>query len=370
MIGNVFSFNKRFSSLALAWIVTAFLWATATHGSVENSIRLYDQASVDNDQIRLWQITQLNGDHAIVLKDVVLATFANNQSSITITLDQLRDELDKLGTNWGKISLRGYTTCVVYRKIVPPKPLPAAQPAPLVTNPIEEIELSTAVTLRQRVVDMIEQFSGVDQNDLHITFNATDDQVLNRSAMLDRYEIRPLATVALGRVPIVISQYHDNRLKNTFRVTADITRRYMVVVAKKTIGRRQTFAPGDVEVREVYLDTGADHAVTDLSLVIGNVAASVIRLGAVVRADQIQSPTLIRRGELITVRCILGDLVIKTVARANENGTLDQLIQVRNDRSHEPYTVTVTGPRQAITLTQEPERLAAGKIQSAKDLLP
>jgi flagella basal body P-ring formation protein FlgA len=217
---------------------------------------------------------------------------------------------------------------------------------------MEEVGLGSALSLQDRVIELIERFAGVGRSELKIFFSDHDQKTLAQSAYQDRYEFEPLASVPLGRVPIVIRRYRDNRLVETYRVTVDVAQRFMAVVAKNTIGRHQVFTPSDIEIREVYLSHAGD-PVMDLARVIGQRSASVLRADAVVFDQHLQPSLMVRRGELITVRCISGGLVIRTIGRATEDGALDQVIQVRRDRSRRVYPVRITGRQEGMTLSSD-----------------
>src|SRR5690606_12627577 len=103
-----------------------------------------------------------------------------------------------------------------------------------------------------------------------------------------------------------------------------------------------------VEVKEVWLADSRSQPITDPKLVIGQRSTVLLRPGTPVLPDHIEQPVLVERGELITVRCIAGGLVIRTVARASEAGAMDQLIHVRNEATRETFVATVTGSREAI----------------------
>lgn len=339
-------------SLVIIGVVFLILVAVAqlfAAGPASHSIRLHDEAAVTQTHIRLCDVAEIEGNHAQALADLVVSQFEPGLRQATVTLEGLRETLNTHGVHWGLISLRGYSACLVHRVLPDPEPI-SATPAWPVSNPIDEVVLTTPVTLRDRINQFIEQLAGVDRADLRITFTDRDATVLDQGVWRDRFEIEPLASAPLGRVPLVIRQYRGDRVVDTHRILADVARRTMAVVAKKTIGRGQTFAPGDVEIREVYLDDNVSQPVTELAQAIGQVAGSVVRAGAVVRADQLRSPVMVRRGQLITVRCLSGGLVLKTVGRASEDGQLDQLIGVRNDRTRQSFTVRVTGLQEGIVL--------------------
>jgi len=345
MIDRDHNTGQRFAWLALIWVATT---ATTVCGST-STIQLHDRATVDGHQIHLSDVAHLEGDQAAALRNILVGTIETGDRPVTITLDQLRMGLSKHVANWGKVTLRGYTACRVDRLVADPTPAATIPTAPPATNPIEEVSLSTVSTLRDRVVEMIQQLSGIAPADLRVEFVDNDREILAQNDHQGRLEIEPMSSTLLGRVPVVIRRYRDGRLVDTHRVTGEIAQRHMAVVAKNGVGRGQTFAPSDVEIQEVYLDNNADQVFGDLSQVIGRVAGSVVRSGAVVRRHQLRSPLLVRRGDLITVRCLSNGLVIKTVGRATEDGALDQLIHVRNDLSRQQYAVRVTGPQMGVT---------------------
>jgi len=351
MIRHTHSTHKLKGFSILIGIVLAGFAPVTVAGKTGASIRLHDEAGIDSDEIRIRDVAEFDGDYARFLEDVVIATLGPDDQGVTVTLGQLRDAATQHDANWGRLSLGGYASCRVYR--ISPQPQAISAPeAPLVSNPMEEVGLESALTLQDRVMALIEQFAGVERSELKISFSDHDEKTLAQSAYQDRYEFEPLASVPLGRVPIVIRRYRDNRLIETYRVVADVSRRYMAVVAKNTIGRHQVFTPSDIEIREVYIGH-AGHPITDLARVIGQRSASVLRTDAVVFDQYLQSPLMVRRGELITVRCISGGLVIKTIGRATEDGALDQVIQVRRDRSRRVYPVRVTGRQEGITLSAD-----------------
>jgi flagella basal body P-ring formation protein FlgA len=129
----------------------------------------------------------------------------------------------------------------------------------------------------------------------------------------------------------------------------DVEKRVLAVVATQTIGRGQPFMRNAYEVREVYLDD-SDDPVTDPKLLIGRTASRLLREDAIVYPKDVRSTIIVKRGELITVRCISGNLVVRAPAKAMQNGAFDEVIQVRNPHNRETYTVTVTGRREATSL--------------------
>lgn len=334
--------------LALATILVATALTEATPGT---TILLRSHAEIvqDQDRVRLTDVADLEGPDATALADIAVATLNQGQNETDLSLDAVRQALNQQNVHWGRVSLRGYDHCRVSRVSLEAIPVdPQSASLPPMTNPMDEVDLDSAITLRDKVVQVIEQFAGVGRGELQIRFADTDAQTLGLSLWQDRYEFEPLSSSPLGRVPIAVRRYRDNRLTDTYRITADVSRRYMAVVLKQSVARGQTFAPGDVEIREIYVDKTTYQPMTDLAQVVGQTAAGVLRAGEPVFANQVRSPLLVRRGQLVTVRCIAGNLVIKTVARAAGDGSINELIQVRNDRSRLTYAARVTGHQEVV----------------------
>ncbi len=335
-------------SRALAAGAIALLLAVA-NTAVAGTVSLRSQADIDSDLIRLSDVAELSGDVAAGLGQAIVTTLNPDEPYATITLRQVREILTEQGVNWGKLKLGGYAACFVKRSRARTDTI-AAQQTPAVSNPQDEIDLGSAISLHDQVVQLIERFAGVEHSQLRIQFNQQDEQSLAKSALDDRFEFEPLSATPLGRVPVVIRRYRGNQLVETIRVTADVSRRTMAVVAKRTVSRGQTFAPGDVEIREVYMENSDTHPLDDLTQVIGQTCGTVLRAGMMVSKRHLRSPLMVRRGELITVRCISGELVIKTIGRAAEDGELNQTIEVRNDHSRETYAVRVMGRQEGVAV--------------------
>lgn len=326
------------------------------------TVRLRPRATVSELRVRLRDVADLSGDTSPALGATIVATLDPTDEQRSIRIESIRRTLDERGVNWGRLTLGGFTTCQVWRVADASPPSASqqptgseysSQPQTVQTNLVDEISLGSALTLRTRLTRWIQDWAGAKPEQLRLTFNKHDKTLLDRSAWHDRYEFEPLGSGPLGRIPIVIRQYRDGRVIQTDRVTVDVHRRFTAVVTTNTVSRGQTFTDRDVQVREVFVTDDTGDLMTDPSRVVGQQAAAVLRPGTRVKARHLRSPLLVRRGEPVMVRTITGGLVVKTVARAMKNGSMDEVIDVRNERSREVYSVRVSGVQQAVLLTSE-----------------
>ena len=360
--------NQRASRVvAMLAVVVALV---ASHASA-NAIRLQANANVSANNVTLGQVATLKGEQASALAELVVARFPDGRDAMTIQLAEVRKQLTEAGVNWGMVSLAGYASCTVKRTKLTATPAADADQA-AASNPDDEVTLDSELTLRTRVLAVLHSLAQSDANELRISFADRDQQRLSQNATTHRYEIQPSVSSILGRVPVAIRKYEGRKLLDSFTIVADVKRKTQAMVATRNISRGDTFTPGSVELREVLLGDNRGEPVTDLAQLLGQDADAMLREGSIIYPEHIKSPRLVKRGELITVRCHAGGLIVRTVARATQDGSMGEQIAVRNDSTRETFIVTVTGQREASTgiapakesTTQNDTRRAATEAQS------
>lgn len=338
---------RIFSAVSVAICFSAGV-QVANAAELNSSIRLLDQAGCQTQQVRLVDIAELQGDYALSLADTVIAAFKHhNDRQLNITLDDIRNVLSSDDVNWARLSLRGYTNCQVNQMIVEQELEPENEVA-VVSNLETEVGLETSVTLKDRILALVQRELDIDQSDLQLTYSTRDENLVLRNIMTGQYELEPVLGVRVGRIPITIRRYENGRIEETFTVTTEVKRRALVVVATATISRGSLFNSDNIKVTEVWLDNDRGEPIEDPELIKGQMASTVLRQDTVIYPEHVRSPLLIKRGELVTVRCFSGVLVVRTVAKAMEDGALDEMIQVRNENTRETFSAIVTGRRQAV----------------------
>ena len=314
---------------------------------LSGTVRLHDQVAVIGPEVRLQDVADLDGPLGEALAGTVVGTFPEGRTDITVLLGSLREVLDNQHVNWARLKLCGHEECRVERiEARPPARAQAADPL-ILTNPTDELDLDTARTLQDLVVRTIERFSGVSRSDLDFGFRPGDAPVLARSAPGAGFIVEPMSEFTLGRVPLLIRRIVSGRTAETISISVDVSRRYLAAVLTRDISRGQTLIPGDIQVREVSVNDVRGEPLTGELDALGQIAATRLRAGMVLYPRHLRSPRLVQRGDLVTVRFVSGHLAVKTVGRATEDGALDDLITVRNERSREVFPVRVTGFREA-----------------------
>jgi flagella basal body P-ring formation protein FlgA len=136
-----------------------------------------------------------------------------------------------------------------------------------------------------------------------------------------------------------------------FTAPAEISLPSPVAVATRPLDRGAVITAADIELQQRDISQAAAGRPVPFSSVeklIGMEATRSIQPGSLIMSDSVQPPVLVKRGDSVTVFARGGGIQVRTVARARENGSLGQPIQVESLENHKPYDAVVTGMREAM----------------------
>ncbi|MEM9883380.1 MAG: flagellar basal body P-ring formation chaperone FlgA [Planctomycetota bacterium] len=332
---------------------------------VADSIRLHDQAGSAATAVTLAQVAELEGEYAESLGETVVGRFGEGQTDLEVQIATLRRTLTEAGVNWADLSLRGRSVCVVTR-------LPGGDAASVeidndraaaTNHELKVADPAASLTVRDLLRQELAAYHEAESDELEIIFRggADDAAWLGRSLAVGRYDVEVGGRSGLGRVPLLIHRLDPSGTIDRVTLHADVSRRTTAVVVSRAIRRGETLTPQNVELREVWLTADHGEAIDRVDLVVGQVAAGSLRQDAILTAGDVAPDVLVRRGELVTVSCVSGGLVVRTVAQASEDGAKGEIIAVRNPETRETVYVTVTGPRRAeVGLAASGSSLAEG----------
>jgi len=368
--------GRRLAAILVAASVFTLL-APANAGT----IRLKSHASVSGPKVSLADVATLEGDPAERFADErVLAWSDETGDRATLSMGTIRQRLDEAGANWALLSLAGFSECEVRRVERAPESKPHADSSSSANAAAGETDRSAATleaqlrnrmnasgalanpdgglalestqssrTLRDRVLEALEIHTGRTADRLRVVFNERDRANLRRDAWGEggRFLIEPINTATLGRVLLAIPHYRDQQLQDSAQLAAHVSLRTRAVTATRTIRRGQTIAPGDVEVRELHVEDDSLKPFETVSQVVGQRAATTLREGVILSRETVSPPVVIQRGQHVRVQAVTGGLAVQILARAREQGAVGDVIELRNERSHETLLARVTGPGEA-----------------------
>lgn len=106
-----------------------------------------------------------------------------------------------------------------------------------------------------------------------------------------------------------------------------------VVVASRALARDTVLAPGDVRLAESALASVPAGALHETGLAVGRVLRRPADEGQALTASLLEAPTLVRRGQQVTVEAQAGGLQVRMEGVARGEGALGDIIEVENGTS-------------------------------------
>ncbi len=104
----------------------------------------------------------------------------------------------------------------------------------------------------------------------------------------------------------------------------------------------------DLAVEARWLPPTTAIRLATLVQAVGRVASGRLRGGNVLRKSDIARQFVIKRGDRVMVRCIVGGVVISLEAEARGDGAEGDTIELRKLGERDTFIATVTGPHAAV----------------------
>lgn len=117
-------------------------------------------------------------------------------------------------------------------------------------------------------------------------------------------------------------------------VTATITIYSDVIVAGEHIMRGSTIQASDIRTAKKEVTAISRGYFTEPNQVIGKVSKFSINKDGIIYPSVISKPKLVKRGKEVIILARSGEIIIKTRGTAISDGTLGELIKVKNKHSH------------------------------------
>ena len=129
----------------------------------------------------------------------------------------------------------------------------------------------------------------------------------------------------------------------TLYVEVTVAQSEDVVVAAKPLTAGQTITPDDVMLRRLPVQNFAGRQVfTNLTQVEGANILMSTEAGTIITQSLIQSPLVVKAGQMVTVHVYSGDVVLSLDAVADQDGRIGDTILLTNPGSGRRFTAEVT----------------------------
>lgn len=310
-------------------------------------------------EITLSDIADLSGPEAISLGKVVIiadpTSRVTGRDRLLISIDAVHAALDEHRVNWGRLSMRG-TTCSVRltgKRAEPDAPVVVRQIKPSPRTAVM-VDLTGPSTVRIRVATLLARLYNVDSDALRVLFQKSDEAFLNTLQLDRRIEVQPTSNPSSSRLSVIVWIYDGDRLESSRTLRIDLLVQRPVVIAKIGIQRGYAITAEDLREETRWIAPAGAPLIAAIESAAGLVTKRRLAAGSMLRSDLLELPIVVRRGELVTVHCVSGGIVVKAKARARSAARQDEVIELQMDGSKKTFRARIVGPgRAVVNLDQE-----------------
>ncbi|MEA1899274.1 MAG: flagellar basal body P-ring formation chaperone FlgA [Thermodesulfobacteriota bacterium] len=305
--------SKFFFVLILCLLLFFFILEISANLSAAGmtSIRVLKKAEIEDDKMLLGKIAMIKGEDSELvqkLRAIVVGSAPLPGKSRRIDEHYIKIRLKQNGVDLSRIILE-----------VPEK---------------NEISRGFIEISRERIekiaMDFIYKKIPYERNKARVK-----EIRINRSVVLPKGSVTckvvsPPNMDFLGLIPLSISFNVNGRFQKKVSVTVDIEVLTEVVVTKRPIGRYKMITEDDICLQKRDMSNLSSNIITNSEDVLGKRAKRAINAKTVLRADLVEFPSLVRRGDIVSIIAESDSLRITALGEVKEKGRKGQRIRVVN----------------------------------------
>lgn len=293
-------------ALVFTLVTATELWAGPT-----TAIRFEARVKIDDADILLGQIATIEGADARFnqrLKDIMIAKAPLPGDARQIDLNLIQKRLKQHHIDLATVIVEGPPQVVVTRRHVE-----------IQKEEIEKIvsEFIIQQTTRKNKTLRIKEIQG-------------QTSVILPNGRITYSVKAPRNRQLMGRCPLSVDFSVNGHTEKKVWVTAVIEVLGPVVVARKPLGRYKPIAADDIEVQTMDLANLPANVLSDPEAAIGKRTKRAIGAQMPLRADSVELPPLVRRGDFVTIIVESKNLKITTLGQVKKKGHLGERIPVVN----------------------------------------
>ena len=385
------------ASAAEAAPVTNGTGPEAKADGVETVIRMYPTAVVAADKITLADVAEVEGEAAKLAASWPIGQAPKAGGSCIIDLAHVQKVLTRRGANLAYWMFRGHVRCGVTRptrSAAGRNGMPgASEPRRLnrdndpvrdshpagAGNPVEAgnpvgagwtssgSDPAPAGGLDPNTLGGVlhayiaGRLSNIGGSPL-IEFTPAVTRLLGLAKPPYDFVVKDRSDRLLGLVPLAVTIYEKDQVKQVLEVLAKVSLRKAVVVTAGQINRGGTIGVSDLEIEERVFDRIGAIGLTETTPLVGQRAKRFIKKGEQISSRDIEPVPLVRRNDLVMVIVRRGNLTVKGSARAVSAGGYGDVVELKNEmakRSAGTFSAVVTGRKTAEIPAGNGERVAA-----------
>lgn len=361
--------ESRTSVRRVAALVLALVLGCTAAARAQDEVTLRGAAEVDGSRpVLLADVADLRGPAAEALASVVLLDKwpAGDTSWTTLEFAAVKAAINASPrVNWGRLSLNG-SSCVVRRGGEAAKAGPAADQAAAATRD-EAVAGTSGTRVRDLIPARIAQLLGLEESSLRLEYEDSAAELLSTPVEGRQVEITPSGMA--DRVPLSVRVYEKDRIAASGSVRVGVTVKREVLVARTALKRGDAVMLKDAAIETRWI--GPTTPAAGVEAFGSVVRAGKIAPGQLIQDSDLTPAVVVKKGEMVSVSCVAGSVVLKTLARATSDARKGDVIKFesaekgkdKKDVKRE-FLARVAGPGRAVTATASAE--AAGDLVKAE----
>lgn len=329
----------------------------------------------DTKAITLADIAAIDGPDAAKFATLPVLTITDTTAAVEINVKDVRNALDKAGVNWGLVNLSGRSVIVRPSRdgsTAPPiamKPVSisnhAEKPRAEAAQPVSADVIAAQNTIRGEIAKFVVTGLHVDSRSVRLGFDDADTEFLDAARADVRVEIEPQSSLSSDRIAMTLRLWSDARVQSQRAIGIQVRRLVRSAVVLRDLDKDQTITESDLTITEQWLPPSqASMTVTQVQA-IGRAAARRLSAGETLRDNCLRRDALVKRGEQVIVRCLVGGVAISMQAEARADGAEGDTIDLRKPGERDTFRATITGRGQAVVDLRAGEMKPVSTIQAS-----
>jgi flagella basal body P-ring formation protein FlgA len=335
--------------LKAPFIILALIMLLASLAGGQDSVHLRTNVSIDRQSVKARQV-QLSLLARVSGSSALSSTLISLPASDRVTLAQVKAALEAAGIRSGQVTLHG-SVCEVHlfdaKDDVAAREVTDDAPAQL-----PAVDLAQESTVRSAVVRALMSEHNTTIENVKVTFDARDSTFLTSDVTDLKVTVAPTGSAAVGPSrTLMIRTYRDSTLHHTQTIRVNVQILRECIVATQNISRGD---PVESSISTEVRWTDSNIRCASAAEVSGALASTPIRAGKVITPKDLQPMLATKKGDLLIVETMNGDLVLRVRAIATQDARPGDEITVRTQPWNSPLRVRVNKAGNATALGPAP----------------
>jgi len=279
------------------------------------SISVYEKALVEKDEILLGKIAGIEGDDHLLIRKL---------KKMVIGRSPLPGKSRYIGRKYIKLRLKQNDIDLLNLVFKAPEKIKISRSFVEISR--EEIE--------KIVLDYIYGKEFWDKNNTKIVnIQITKLPLLPRKKITYKI-IPPKVMNGMGTIPLSVHFLVDGELYKKVKATVKIKIFKEVLVTKKPLGRYRTITQEDVYMQKMDITNLPNDIITNYKDILGKRVRRNIWAKVVLRAEYIEFPPLVKRGDTVLIVAESDNMKISALGEVRKSGRRGERVKVINLNSN------------------------------------